>query len=223
MTIERKSGTLAGVTEGKAMVRLATLQKVDMDHDVIEGGFFPPKRDALVVSIQPYHKHDVPSMGHATVWEDAAKGEIFSQFEFNDSVAAQEQWKVLKWDYEHGAIQEFSWAFRPKPGAARPGTFEGQQVRFLGKAGDGGYGVTLIEAGPVLRGASVNSGLLSVRSHDAHGNIGPGHPRYSWLERMYRKSQLVGEINQIRLQVQAQQLLSAFDARNEAIREWRGR
>jgi hypothetical protein len=167
MAVEAKGGVLKDVPEeGKALVRLATLLKVDKDNDVVEHNFFPGP-PGLTVSIQPYHNHQVPSLGHAVVWEDAAKGEVLARFEFNDSLAAQEQWRVLKWDYDHGPIQEFSWAFRVKDGAARHGTFEGRAVRFLGKAADGSFGVDLLEAGPVLRGASINSGTINVRAHGA--------------------------------------------------------
>jgi hypothetical protein len=46
-------------------------------------------------------------------------------------------------------------------------------VRFLGKAADGSHGVDLLEAGPVLRGASVNSGTLAVRSNQSLSALDP--------------------------------------------------
>jgi hypothetical protein len=206
MGIERKTGTLKAVEEGKAVVRLATLFRVDLDNDVIEENFFPPK-PGLKVSIQPYHNHLHPSLGHATVWQDTAKGEILSTFEFNDSTAAQEQYRVLKWDYEHGPISEFSWAFRVKPGASRSGTFEGKHVRFLGPSPDGSHGVDLIEAGPVLRGASINNGLLAVRSQGSRdGNIGPSHPDYEWIERMAKKAELLVKIEHLKVQIASQEI-----------------
>ena len=215
-SIEIKGGVLKAVEEGKARIRLATLFRVDKDNDVIEHGFFPTA-PPLVVSIQPYHNHQTPSLGHAKVWEDSAKGEVIAEFEFNDSYAAQEQWKVLRWDYEHGAIQEFSWAFRPKPGAARQGNFEGHSVRFLSKAADGGYGVDLLECGPVLRGASVNSGTIAVRS--AGPGIGPGHPDYAKIELMFKRNQLAILRQKIADQQEIRELFAKFMAREREMQQ----
>jgi hypothetical protein len=219
MAIEAKGGVLtAAPEEGKALVRLATLLRVDKDNDVVEPGFFPTA-PPLKVSIQPYHNHNVPSMGHAIVWEDTAKGEVLARFEFNDSLAGQEMWRVLKWDYDHGPIQEFSWAFRPKPGAARQGTLEGHSVRFLGKAEGGSFGVDLLEAGPVLRGASINSGTINVRAHGGGAPLTRAqNAHFAELERrLHRRIAAC----QAPAQLEAKKLRLRFLERQIAMVKWR--
>lgn len=189
--MERKRVTDAQfkvVGKGQARVRLARLNRRDHDGDVILPGFFPST--PIYAPIQPAHVWTAAALGKAKVWAPQGSDEVLSDLVFNlNAAGGAEFWSAVHFDADPAtgpSVQEYSWGFQIKAGAARQGHFEGEPVRFLGPAPDGSEGVLLAEVSPVVKGASVGSGTLQVRGQGSGDRIGPGHPGWKGLLQIRR-------------------------------------
>lgn len=135
---------------------IATLGVVDRDGDIVERGAF----GGATVSILPAHQAQHVPLGKGRIEERGDQAVIVGQFNL-DIPAAKDWHSALKFDLAHPpAIQEWSWDFRPVESSQD--TVDGEPVRRL---------ITLDtkEVSPVLRGASIDSGTLSVKRLKATG------------------------------------------------------
>lgn len=159
MNIERKTvgATIKAAGEGGSFEAvIATFGKVDRDGDIVERGAF----GGATVSVLPSHRAEHVPLGKAKIEE---RGDLaVAVGAFNLDIGAARDWhSALKYDLEHPpAVQEWSWDFRPIE--ARDDTVDGEPVRRLVK-------LDTKEISPVLRGASVGSGTLSVKRLKATG------------------------------------------------------
>lgn len=153
MKIERKTFRVelkAAREDGSFEASIATLNVIDSDNDIIEPGAFG---DA-VMSIVPAHDHGSVPLGKARM-EDRGNLAV-AVGRFNLDIPSAKDWRnALKFDLENPpAVQEWSFAFRPIE--AERETRDGEEVRILKK-------MDVIEISPVLRGAGVGTGTLSVK------------------------------------------------------------
>jgi len=158
MKTERKSTgvVIKQVDEvGGFEAAIATFDEIDSDGDIVKPGAF----GGATVSILPSHDQGHVPLGKTTV-EDRGNLAI-AVGQFNLDVAPARDWhSSIKFDLDNPpSVQEWSWGFRPVEFSFEE--IDGVQVRILSK-------VDLREVSPVLRGASVGSATLSVKSEAAH-------------------------------------------------------
>lgn len=159
MTIERKT---VGATikqagdDGTFEAVIATLGVVDHDGDIVERGAF----GGATVSVLPAHQAQHVPLGKARIEERGDQAIAVGRF--NLEIPAAADWhKAIKFDMEHPpSIQEWSWDFRPVESSQD--TVDGEPVRRLIK-------LDTMEVSPVLRGASIGTGTLSVKRLKASG------------------------------------------------------
>lgn len=151
--LERKT---VGATITKALddgtfeAAIATFGEVDSDGDIVEPGAFGDRP----ASVLPAHRSEHVPLGKTRVEE---RGDVaVAVGRFNLEIAAARDWhSSLKFDLANPpAVQEWSWGYRVLED--RRDTVNGEPVRRLIK-------VDLREVSPVLRGASVGTGTLSVK------------------------------------------------------------
>lgn len=137
---------------------IATLNVVDKDGDIVMPGCL----DGKTLNILPAHDSRHVALGKSTI-EERQNGDALEAVavgKFNMDIQAAREWhSALKFDMdkENGpSLQEFSWDLIPTD--ARPETRDGETVRLL-------YAVDSKEMSMVLRGASVNTRTLAVKSH----------------------------------------------------------
>lgn len=129
---------------------IATLNTRDKDDDIIVPGAF----GNATISVVPAHDHSSVPLGKAKM-EDRGNLAV-AKGRFNLDIPAAKDWhSALKFDLENlPAVQEWSFAFRPVD--AEMDTIDGERVRILKK-------MDVMEISPVLRGAGVGTGTLSVK------------------------------------------------------------
>jgi hypothetical protein len=155
--------------QGLVLARIATLNVKDRDGDVILPGFFPEEAPVRISAFNHASWGGALPVGKGVVRADDKEALFEGRF-FLDTSAGLDTFRVVK---EMGELQEWSWGFDIRPGAASEGEHEGESVRLLGPAPDGGPGGVIHEVSPVLLGASIGTATLAVKA-EAKGPI-PSH------------------------------------------------
>jgi hypothetical protein len=135
---------------------IATFGVIDHDGDIVEHGAFDGFAGASIMSA-----HDQQSVPLGKVRKVEERGEeAVALGKFNRDVTAGKDWhEALKFDMQEGApVQEWSWGYRPKGADGfRLDTVDERPVRRLLK-------LDIEEFSPVLRGASLGTRTLAVKS-----------------------------------------------------------
>lgn len=158
MAMERKTvgAVIKQVGEGGTFeAAIATFGEVDSDGDIVMVGAF----GGQTASVLPAHNQQSVPLGKTTVEE---RGSVaVAKGHFNLEIQAAKEWhSALKFDLAHPpSVQEWSWGFNPIKVSFEER--DGVQIRLLEQ-------IDLREVSPVLRGASVGTGTISVKSEDAH-------------------------------------------------------
>lgn len=148
--METKSLQIKSIGDGTASVVFATLNVIDKDGDLTINGAFGNQTAA----ISPAHKWEHPSLGIAKVREQG--NEAIADLQFNMDMPAARDWHAaIKFAFENGAPQEFSYGFNIL--ASRPDTINGRSVRVLER-------LKVLEVSPVMQGAGVNTRTLAVKT-----------------------------------------------------------
>lgn len=149
----------AAADDGTVSFVVATLGVADSDGDVTLPGFFGKQDIAMV----PSHDWSHVPIGKGVLYE--AGNEAIVDAKFNLDIPAAKDWhSAIKFDLANPpALQEYSYGFQVLPGGSRWGDHDGQEVRFLCASPDGGPGVKVFEASPVLRGAGIGTRTLSAK------------------------------------------------------------
>ena len=140
---------------GKFEAVIATFGVIDSDDDIIESGAFG---DATV-SVLPAHDSGHVPLGKTKIEERGNLAIAVGQF--NMEIEAARDWhSALKFDLANPpAVQEWSWSFSPVKVSFEE--IDGHQIRRL-------IEVDTREVSPVLRGASVGTATLSMKSEAIH-------------------------------------------------------
>jgi HK97 family phage prohead protease len=141
-TLTRK----AGEPEGTLQAVFSTFDVVDKDRDVVVAGALEDGQPAPLV-----WSHDwTRPVGKGVVRTTPRQAEFHGRF-FVETAAGLDAYRTVK---AMGDLQEYSWGFEVL--AAEPGTLGGEPVRFIKRA-------RLFEVSPVLIGAGVGTGTLSLK------------------------------------------------------------
>ncbi len=145
--------------DGSFEAVITTFGVVDKDRDIVERGAFT----GHPVHVLPAHKQQHVPLGKAVIKEHGDKAVAVGQF--NLEIQAAVEWhSALQFDLTkvQPAIQEWSYGFKIKgPEGARLDSVDGVPVRRI-------IMIDEREISPVLRGASVGTGTLSIKSEAAH-------------------------------------------------------
>ncbi len=150
LTIEEMDG------EGQGLARIAILSAVDSDGDTYAPGAFSWKNGGEQwVSIVPAHQRHAMPLGKARIYEEGDAA--YAELNLNLTTQAGSDWhKTLKFDLENGpSVQEYSYGFGVLDHARE--MREGLEVRVLKR-------LDVHEVSPVLRGAGIGTGTLSMKS-----------------------------------------------------------
>jgi len=142
--------------KGEIALVFATFNVVDHDGDVTLPGAFT---EGAPVTISAYgHKswEGLLPVGRGVIRTDATKAWVEGRF-FLNTIAGRDTWETVK---ELQDLQEFSYGYDALEYSF--GEFEGQQVRFLKKQ-------LVHEASPVLKGAGLRTGVLSMKNRSVDG------------------------------------------------------
>lgn len=158
MNHEAKSITIEKMgEEGQGLARIADLSAIDSDGDTYAPGAFSWKDGGHQwVSILPAHDRRAMPLGKARVYEEG--GFAMAELYLNLETQAGKDWhQALKFDTEKGkSVQEYSYGFGVLDYSIE--SREGKEVRILKR-------LDVHEVSPVLRGAGVGTGTLSMKSH----------------------------------------------------------
>jgi hypothetical protein len=137
--------------EGSFEAVIATLGVVDHDGDIVERGALAGK----TASIVPAHQQHMMPLGKVKIEERG--DEVIAVGLFNLETSSGKDWHAaLRFDLAHPpSVQEWSWGYMPTE--SKEDTLDGKRVRRL-------MDVDLMEVSPVLRGASVGSRTIGVKS-----------------------------------------------------------
>jgi hypothetical protein len=158
---QRKTFELKEISPaGELTAVIATLDVKDRDRDVTRRGFFGTQPTPIVGS----HDWDDIMLGKGQV-SDADGRQAILEGRLNlDDPAGKALHSKLRFDLQNPPpLIEWSYAFEILEGGTSTGIFEGAEVRFLQPRADGSPGVRLFEASPVLVGAGVGTGTLTVK------------------------------------------------------------
>lgn len=151
LTIEKMDG------EGRGLARIADMTAIDSDGDTYAPGAFSWKSGGEQwVPILPAHQRQAMPLGKARVFEDG--NFAYADLHLNLNTQAGGDWhKTLKFDLENGpSVQEYSYGFGVLDRVLEQR--DGNQVRVLKR-------LDVHEVSPVVRGAGVGTGTLSLKSH----------------------------------------------------------
>lgn len=126
---------------------IATLNAVDSDNDLLLPGSFGEQTVPFLWS----HRQDMLPLGKARVRE--VGDQVVAEVEVLDQPTCD--W--LKLDFATDPRQQYSWGFLVPEGGATRETIDGQDVRVISA-------VELLEVSGVLRGASVGTRTVGVKS-----------------------------------------------------------
>ncbi|MBN9334963.1 HK97 family phage prohead protease [Devosia sp.] len=161
---ETKSLTVEKMDEvGQGLARIAILSSVDHDGDTyVKGAFSWAKGGEQWVPILPAHNRDAMPLGKARVYEQG--DEVFAELYLNLNTEAGRDWhETLKFDLEKGgAVQEWSYGYSVLEAVKeRRGS---EMVRVLKR-------LKVDEVSPVVRGAGVGTGTLSMKARQARAQV----------------------------------------------------
>lgn len=150
---------LKATDDGHLVAKIAELNVIDKDGDVIEPGFIGSQPAPAVWG----HDWREP-LGPGKVYEDTLKGKKIAVGEADflmDVPAIRDRFLTVK---GMGDQQEYSFGFAILKGGGRLGEFEGQDVRFLSPRPDGKFGADVHEWSPTLVGAGVDTQTIAAKS-----------------------------------------------------------
>lgn len=150
---------LKDASKGEVSARIATLNVKDHDGDVVLPGFFPEESQVVISAYGHQTWQGALPVGRGTVRPEGDAA-IFDGKFFMDTSQGRDTFLTVK---QVADLQEWSWGYDVLPGAAKKGEKDGEQVRFLGPLEDGSAGGKIHEVSPVLVGASVGTGTLSIK------------------------------------------------------------
>jgi hypothetical protein len=141
----------SGGMQGQATARFASFGLVDADGDLTEPGAFGPDGQEVIVSAYGHRSWagDLP-VGKAVLRSDHTAAYADLQF-FMDTQAGRDTFSVLR---SLGDLQEFSYGYRVEEAAPGTDPKSGQRIQILRR-------VKVHEISPVLKGAGVNTGVVS--------------------------------------------------------------
>lgn len=155
--MQTKTLTIETIDEaGKGVARIAQLSAVDSDGDTYAKGAFAWKDGGgQWVQMIPAHNKQAMPFGKAWLREDG--DQALAEFQLNLGTAAGKEWHAaLKFDLETGSpVQEWSYGYRVLDAAKE--RRDGKVVRLIKQ-------LDVFEVSPVLRGAGVGTGTLSIKS-----------------------------------------------------------
>lgn len=162
MKHETKSLTIKDMNdEGRGLAKIATLSAIDHDGDTYVAGAFGWKEGGHQwVSMLPAHNRTAMPFGKARVYEDGDAA--YAELHLNLNSEAGREWHAsLKFDLAKGeAVQEWSYGFGVlDAGYEQRGE---ERIRVLKR-------LDVNEVSPVLRGAGVGTGTLSLKSRGSFG------------------------------------------------------
>lgn len=137
--------------EGVGLARIATLNIIDSDDDITRPGAFGEQQ----ARVQPTHDWAAVPLGKARIFE---KGdEVLAEFKLNLDTQTGKDWhSALKFDLSNGRpLQEWSYGYTVKKSHIED--HDGKNIRVLTE-------VDVHEISPVLRGAGVGTGTISIKS-----------------------------------------------------------
>lgn len=137
--------------EGVGLARIATLNVIDSDDDIIRPGAFGEQE----AKVQPTHDWAAVPLGKARIFE---KGdEVLAEFKLNLDTQTGKDWhSALKFDLSNGKpLQEWSFGFSIKESHIED--HDGKQIRVLTE-------LDVHEVSPVLKGAGVGTRTISIKS-----------------------------------------------------------
>jgi len=138
---------------GSFTAKIASLKVIDSDGDVTLPGAFPDGKTILISAYDHTSWGGALPVGKGTVRESG--DDVFVDGEFNlDTETGREHYKTLKFAPE---LSEWSYGFTVKDFES-DAEFEGNRVSRILKALD------VFEASPVLRGAGVGTGLVTIKN-----------------------------------------------------------
>ena len=137
--------------EGTGVAKIATLSAIDREGDTYASGAFGEQE----VKVLSGHAWDGPPIGKGRIFEQG--DEALAEFKLNLDIPSGQAWhKALQFDLANGkALQEWSFGFQVIDAADE--TRDGSSVRVLKE-------LDVFEVSPVVLGAGVDTGTLSVKS-----------------------------------------------------------
>lgn len=151
-----KTLTIEKIDEaGKGVARIALLSAVDSDGDTYAKGAFGWKEGGgQWVQMIPAHNKQAMPFGKAWLREDG--DQALAEFTLNLDTQAGKEWHAaLKFDLETGSpVQEWSYGYRVLDAAKE--RRDGKMVRLIKQ-------LDVFEISPVLRGAGVGTGTISLK------------------------------------------------------------
>lgn len=154
--MQTKTLTIKEMDEaGKGLARIAMLSAVDRDGDTYMPGAFGWKAGGQWCSILPAHDRRATPLGKARVYEDG--DEALAELSFNFAIPEAKSWhSAIMFDLANGeSVQEYSYGYDLIE-------FDYQlrgsdRIRQFKK-------VEVLEVSPVLKGAGIGTGTLSMKS-----------------------------------------------------------
>ncbi len=140
---------------GKGLARIATLSIVDHDGDTYLPGAFGWKAGGQWCSILPAHDRRATPLGKARVYEDG--DQALAELVFNLELPEAKGWhSAIMFDLSNGeSVQEYSYGYNLVEFDYQ--TRGNDRVRQFKK-------VEVLEVSPVLKGAGIGTGTLSMKS-----------------------------------------------------------
>lgn len=140
---------------GKGLARIATLSAVDHDGDTYLPGAFGWKSGGQWCSILPAHDRRATPLGKARVYEEG--DQALAELSFNLDIPEAKGWhSAIMFDLAQGeSVQEYSYGYNlvefdyEQRGSDRVRKFKKVEV---------------LEVSPVLKGAGIGTGTLSIKS-----------------------------------------------------------
>lgn len=152
-----KAMTITAMDEtGTGLARIAQLSAVDSDGDTyVPGAFAWTEKGEQWCSILPAHDRKATPLGKARVYEDGDWA--MAELKFNLDVPEAKAWhSALVFDLANGpSVQEYSYGFAVLDSADNQ--IGGERVRVLKR-------LRVDEVSPVLKGAGVGTGTVSIKS-----------------------------------------------------------
>lgn len=160
--MQTKSVTIEAMDEaGKGLVRIATLSAVDHDGDTyLPGAFSWKDGGGQWCSILPAHNRSKAPLGKARVYEEGDSA--LAETHFNLAIPEAKSWhSAIMFDLAQGkSVQEYSYGFDLLDFEYQQR--DGERVRLFKR-------VDVHEISPVLQGAGVGTGTLTMKSAKLKG------------------------------------------------------
>lgn len=143
--------------EGHALIALADLDAVDHDMDTYDRGAFTKRGDQWA-TILPGHSWGAVPLGKARVYEQG--NQALAELHLNLKTTQGREWyEAIKFDFNGCcdgavAVQEYSYGFRVLDSAQD--NRDGKTVRII-------RDVDVFEVSPVVQGAGIGTGTLSIK------------------------------------------------------------